>query len=392
MKTILKSIFLIATFLFFSCGGDDDTVQQEEEQNLLPPLTFTCDEIRDLLESDYVFEDRGSIIDYIIPCKIDIDTDVKINPGVTIAFENEGGFNVRNQGSLNAVGTAQLPIIITSTELTKGDWKGILFDSDDNKNILEYVTIANAGGGAFNSNGDLGAIITWAGAQLTVANCTIIDSESLGINMNYREGNISISNTRITGCTFPIQGYSEYMDDILGGDYSGNETDAIRVIGSGSNSSGIWTKLNVPYRLNGKLNVNNVSLTIAPGVILEFENGAWFDVGDQSTSTFKAVGTPSERILFTGVTKQPGSWKGIRYEFTNSPENEISFATIEYAGATTDFNQAAIYIWAEASLKMDNVLFKDIPGCGIWDSYNPNVNFNGTNLTFENTGGTICGN
>lgn len=389
MKTLVKIAFLATTLIFTSCSSDDDSTTPPPVD--IAPLIFECSEIRELAGQNYTFVDRGAIIDYIIPCVVALDANIIIEPGVTIAFENDAGFSVRSSGSLNAVGTETQPIILTSTNTTIGDWKGILIDSDNNANRFEHVTINYAGGGQFNSNGDLGSIIVWADAQIDIVNCNILNSQDKGINLAYYGADIAIENTTITNCLLPIQGYSEYISNISGGNYIGNTTDVIRIIGQGSNSAGTWTKLNVPYRINGKVSVNNTSLTIDPGVIIEMENGAWFDVGDQDTATLKAIGTPSEPILFTGVVKQPGAWKGIQYEFTNSVENEISYATLEYAGNGSDFDGGAIYLWANPTVNLNNLIIKDTPGCGIQYGTNTGTN-NATifNIDYQNTGGTVC--
>lgn len=389
MKTILRGALIASTVLFFAACSSDEGDPIEPS---VVPMAFTCGEIGDLMQTNYTFVDRGPGVDYIIPCTVKILADVKIAPGVTIAFTNEGGFNVRENGSLSAIGTAASPILITSTELTKGDWKGIMFDSDDNKNRLEYVTIQYAGGGSFNSNGDKGAVITWSGAQLAIINCTITDSEDKGINMPYRSGNITIENTTITRCTVPIQGYSEYISGITGGNFLGNDIDAIRVVAQGSNSSGVWTKHNVPYRIFGEFNISGATLTIDPGVIMEFENGGGIDIGENDNSTLIARGTAANPILFTGVNKVPGAWKGLRFMFTESPLNEISFATIEYAGSETGWKNAAIQIWANPALTVKNVVIKDITGCAIKNG----TPSSGTsrlivdNVSAQNTAGENC--
>ncbi len=78
-----------------------------------------------------------------------------VEPGVTLAFENEGGSGIyvgtsdTNQGILEAVGTAEAPIIFTSANAARapGDWMSLYFKSTPRTGSkISYARIEYAGG------------------------------------------------------------------------------------------------------------------------------------------------------------------------------------------------------------------------------------------------------
>lgn len=73
-----------------------------------------------------------------------------INPGVTLEFENGGGFEFRDDAGLIAEGTETDPIIFTGTEEQQGWWDGIFLRNTTNTvNRLDFVTIEYGGGDDF---------------------------------------------------------------------------------------------------------------------------------------------------------------------------------------------------------------------------------------------------
>jgi hypothetical protein len=343
-------------------------------------------------------EDRGLPIDYIINCAISVEIDLTIDPGVTIAFTNGAGMWIRENGSLNASGTTDKPITFTGENKVKGFWKGIISYSTDVKNRLEHAIIEYAGGGAFNSNGDLGSLILWADARFTIENSTIKSSAAYGLNCNYSRTIVSIQNLTVTDCEMPINTADpNLISGIQSGSFTGNTIDAIKIGKPGGpalSGTHVWTALDVPYRISRSLIVKDSRLTIQPGVTIEFENTTGIKVGDSDESTLIAVGTPTNPITFTGVNKVAGAWEKIDFHFTKSSLNEISHAIIEYGG--NPGSDGVVYMWAKPVLKITNVAFSNIGSCALYaapGSSNPNDNLTHSNNTVNNVaGGYLCGN
>jgi len=393
MKSSIKILLLTlvgASISLLSCEKED--ADKAMEPVLLDCNSFTASNPNKISR----LEDRGEGIDYIIDCAIVVDLDLTIDPGVTIAFTSSSGMNIRENGSLTAMGTSEKPITFTGKDQIKGSWRGIISYSDDVKNRLNHCVIEYAGGGSFNSNGDLGSLILWADAYFRIENTTISHGQSVGINMNYSRYNVELKNITITQCEGPVMTADpNILSKIEGASFTGNQTDAI-IIGKpgGPALSGnhVWSDLGVPYRMANLLWVNGSTLKIEPGVTIEFENGTGIRVGNSDQSTLIAVGTPAKPIVFTGVTKVAGAWANIDFHFTKSPLNEISYAVIEYAGNSG--SQGAVYMWAKPVVKVTHVAFKNIGTCAIYDSsydWDPNPFLTESNNTLENVaGGYMC--
>ena len=214
---------------------------------------------------------------------------------------------------------------------------------------------------------------------------------------------MELNNCTITGCKMPIYADVNIANHISGGSFTGNITDAIRVRGDAGdrqiNTSQTWTDLGVPYRVastSGFIQIRGGAvLTIEAGVVVEFEDGQGITVDGNNSdgSALVAIGTSTNPVIFTGVTKMPGAWRSIYYGFSSSVRNNLSYVLIEYAGDTN--SNGAIEMWsADPLVNITNSTFKDINGCGIYD-YNvpgvPNPNLTQNNNTIENVnGGLMC--
>lgn len=93
------------------------------------------------------------------------------------------------------------------------------------------------------------------------------------------------------------------------------------------------------------------SLSIEPGVIIEFENHAGLLV-DLDDKVFEIKGTSEEPVVLTGTTKQKGYWRGIFFTEAHNPNNIIEHTIIEYAGSQNLTSSSPIY---EGSLALRGV-------------------------------------
>ncbi len=124
-------------------------------------------------------------VPYFILDGIDSESStLTIEPGVTMVFNENTGVEIWDDARLNAVGTADDPIIFTGEEEIAGYWQGVYYNSSNSTdNVLEHVTIEYGGGESF-SYGDSAnlALGTWSGAvRVSLDNVTLANSDSLGI-------------------------------------------------------------------------------------------------------------------------------------------------------------------------------------------------------------------
>ncbi len=400
-KTTIRTFFpntamlllLLITIVISSCDKDDPI--EPPVQELLPLEIMCSPQLAD--GETLTLEDRNNGIDYIINCVYTVGGDLIVNPGVTIQFGSDAGINVSRTGSIQLLGTADENVILTGEDKIKGSWKGVFIISDNAKNKIEYTKIDYAGGGSFNSNGDQGGVIIYSESRLYMNNTTITNSETYGINAVYGKGELRLEDNTITNCEIPVLVLPNYVDAMAGGSYTGNETDAIQVANGFVTIDATYRDHGVPYHVLARLVVSagGGKLTIDPGVEMAFGLNGSLEIAEGASGSkpsLVAVGTAQKKILFTGMDRVLGAWKGIWFD-TPSALNEIGFATIEYASNASQ--DGAIYMWYGTVLNVHDVLFKDIADCAIHQYIStgaPNT-LTTSNLTFENvTNTTICQN
>ncbi|HLT49213.1 MAG TPA: hypothetical protein VKZ90_02085 [Aequorivita sp.] len=379
---VLCSLALIAV----SCSSDDPV----EPPVNIDPIQLDCD----YFNQDRILVDNPDApVDYIVSCVSQVRGSLLIEPGVVIAFTPDSGLAFQETvSSLQAIGTANKPIVFTGTQPSPGSWRGIFMESGNPTNIMEHVTVTYGGGQAFNSNGDRGNIIVYADGALTLKNCTISNSQTSGLNAIYRNTSLTLQNNSFTGNANPLLINTVYATQTSASDnYSGNALDRVLLYNYSVafENASIWKKINVPYRvLNTGTSAVNArgELTIEPGVTIEMSPGTEINIRD--TGGLKMVGNAANPITIKGVSNTPGSWKGIKIDGTN-PMNEIAFATLSNAGEDPSTNKGAIDLWYNAKLSVHDTQFKDLASCGVYGrllgGQTSNPNYSSYNLTFTNT-------
>ena len=364
-KILSRTIIIVmVTFAFTACGDSENktTTPTPQTQTQTQTLgTKLIEECKIPAGETLKLVDRNEHVDYIIDCTYVVAGDLIVDKNVTIEFGTDAGINV-DGGSIQLKGEEKTPVTLTGIDKNKGAWKGVMVDSNDVKNEINYTHIDYAGGEAFNSNGDKGAVIIWGDAKLKMQNTTITNSETYGINARYGGDELELKNNTITACDAPMYIAATYPDTISGGKYTGNNTDAIIVSSEFIAHDATWNDLGVPYHIIDRLDVvaGGGKLTLKPGVTLAFGLDVKFYI-DEGASGSKpsliAKGTEDKRITFTAINKVKGGWRGIYFD-SPSPLNEIAFANIEYA---SNPNQAgAIYTWYNTVLNIHDVNFNHI--------------------------------
>jgi hypothetical protein len=94
------------------------------------------------------------------------------------------------------------------------------------------------------------------------------------------------------------------------------------------------------------------AVTVQPGTKVCADANAGLQVAE--TGSLHAVGTDTQRILFTGNSPTPGFWRGISFE-SNNVANALEFADVSYAGGNDSFCcnyflgsedvKAAVLVW-----------------------------------------------
>lgn len=108
---------------------------------------------------------------------------LNISAGTELIFASGTQMNVRQDGSLTAIGDAANPVIFRGEQATPGYWQGIEFVfSSSVDNVLDHVQITHGGGGDPATSGNI--IMDGTGtalARLTLTNSTVSDSLGWGV-------------------------------------------------------------------------------------------------------------------------------------------------------------------------------------------------------------------
>jgi uncharacterized repeat protein (TIGR01451 family) len=132
--------------------------------------------------------------------------------------------------------------------------------------------------------------------------------------------------------------------------------------------SGTWDLTGSPYITTDTITVpSGQTLTIEPGVVVEFHDRGscsgnyWFDI----QGTLIAIGTATDRITFTGITKE-NCWEGIRFS-SGATSSVLEHCIIERF-TQWGINMNTVYSTTSNSVSIKNCIFrygdnKDTP-CG----------------------------
>jgi len=113
------------------------------------------------LGSDYIIVNGGYVptnatwqkltVPFLINGDIGINDNatLTLKPGVRLVFNSGKHLGTGPLGVLNAVGTAEEPILFTGKEKVAGYWNGIEIGSNSTNNILKHTIFEYAGGGSY---------------------------------------------------------------------------------------------------------------------------------------------------------------------------------------------------------------------------------------------------
>ena len=299
-----------------------------------------------------------------------------IDPGVTVAFANGTGIDVRS-GSLTANGTSADPIVFTSRTGNPGAWGGIYVASSATAS-LAHCTIGNTGEDYLGVSAALQSYTD----DLTVTDCTI---QGNGSN---HPGVVALGNGSspvITDCLMDTTGTSPWVytgktfatptlarntfsgpaqpglrigpTSALDGNYFvNNNVVDIDIVARSIGRRHRWTLQSGLHRyvvVEDFLTIysSNDSLTIDPGVTVAFANGTGIDVRSGSLT---ANGTSADPIVFTSRSGNPGAWRGV--VVASGGTANLAYCIIENTGQEYSSVRAAVQTSTDDLVMLDCVL------------------------------------
>lgn len=250
-----------------------------------------------------------------------------IEAGTIVYFNQDAALIVSTNGGMIAQGTMDDSVYFSSNVAQNGYWRFIQYEdvAKDADCIMDYCQIEYGGGYSSNS----ASLIIDNDASLT--NSTIRFSESNGLLIYDEQASPTISNCTMTlNDKSPMMADFEHLGSIGYGDYSGNTNDFIE-IASGTLTNSITLKeQNVPYRFNGYSYIDNATLTIEAGTIIQMNSDAALIVDENGGLIADGTG---ETITFTGYVASNGYWRYIAFEEDAINANcELTNCILEYGG------------------------------------------------------------
>ena len=306
----LSLVALTSTLLVQGCKKDP----------VIVPVAQTV-----VLKTDIVvaqtLKDLGTGIDYIVEGNLDVKGVVlTIEPGVTIQFAQNASLRMVDFGAMKAIGTTANPILFTGKQSTKGFWKGLIFESSNNTdNQLENCTVEYAGEASAYSTTIKGAVL--AGnflskpVLLSLKNVTIQHNTNNGLYIDDQAKLSTFDNCTLTDNAFPIKAMEEGINSIDNDNkMTGNASDVVEWANYGGSDVSSNTKINtlsIPIRFTGDdLKVaKGATLTISAGTKMQMAQNT--QMSAYNGGIIVMDGTLASPIIFDGVQKTRGFWKGI---------------------------------------------------------------------------------
>lgn len=317
----------------------------------------------------------GSGVDYIVSCEVEATGGLlDIDPGVTIEFKYETALYIREGATLNARGTAEMPIIMRG-QGAGATWYGLSIWSGNNTSKLANVQIFNAGSGVTFSNVIAGftqdikaSLALWGRADIN--GLKIVGSDGVGIAID-DEAKISFANLEITSCKDqPLLTYAGNVNNNFMMNncvFTNNGSQYIGLFSMSSNAEVDGAvnipKASIPYLATTDLNFNGETV-IAAGVTIHFENEGILGVNSQGS--MRINGTAAEPVVIRGKMQSRGFWRGIMVNSDN-PGNVFNYLNVADGGSSRlglmpEKANIAVADAREAMLTLNNCTSENVDG------------------------------
>lgn len=312
----------------------------------------------------------AGMVDYCITEDIWVNASLTIEPGVIIEFEEGKRLNV-DGGEIRAIGTQSSRIVFTGKEKTKGYWKGIEMSSTDSENNeFNFVDIAYAGS-AVHTSGYKAGLSLRNSAHVKVKNTVF--SHSAGYGMVVPSGVLhefsqNSFNNNTEAALFITSNLMGKMD--AASQFAGNNgRDGVETEGGSVDyeTEQLWPALKDGSKYYILDNVYIYSgVKIQEGAVLEFASNKGLQISGQEAYLL-AKGTATQPIVFSGIDKEQGFWKGIEFSSTTNTKNQLDYVEISYAGSTvhTSGHRAGISSRNSATYAITNATISNTLGYGI---------------------------
>lgn len=304
---------------------------------------------------------------------VEINADLVLEAGFELQIPQDGILDVTSEGTFNAVGTADSPVIVHGAKDELGYWVGISFSSKSSSNVLDYVLLENGGGDNWNGNSDsLSMIWMTEMAKLKVTHSTFrrsawyVLAANQGADISGFAGNEIRDNTRALHLSGDAAGQVD-SDNVFA---DNSDENVVRVGFSEAliTNAGEWSALTVPYFVSVELEVEN-DLVIAAGAEIRVAQDVQITVYPEGS--LDASGSADSSVRIVGDETISGYWAGINYASISS-KNRLTYTTLSDAGSYEWYGggdaKASIYVggyYGDALVTLQNSTIANADGYGL---------------------------
>lgn len=297
-----------------------------------------------------LFDDED-IPEYYITQGFEVEAGLTIEPGVVIEVGSDIRVWISTPASyLKAIGTASKNITFRGITKARGSWRAIGIYSSNVNNVLDHVNIMHAGSsetGESNYKAKTTIFVkSNVAAKLSISNTNITESGGHGLVIDGNLGSLTIfeNNTISNNETAPLVLGANNLNTLDHNSvFENNSLNAIIVPYGNFETETTVKELGVPYHFTDGAMVAT-KVTFEPGVINLFGDDQALRVN--LDGAIVADGTADKPIVFSGISKVAGAWRGIEIH-SPSPLNAIDHGQISYGGSTSG-RDANIYMFGSS--------------------------------------------
>ena len=302
----------------------------------------------------------------------EINTELTIEPGVTVEFAKDIQFRVDTGGELRAIGNEDNKITFTGVEKTLGFWDSLSVSHNLADNILEHVVIEYAGENR--NDGTAGGLVVYGlNSKLTMNNVVVQYSPTFAFEIKAGPKQLVMNQVSLTNNAKSVLVTMENIPHLRGdNDFSGNDIDFITLSNEDIDKDAVIPNLGYPYLtvpcFSGRLHYIDADLTFEPGVIFRFIWRCGYQV--RENGSINAIGTPEAPISFIGNDDFKGAWNGITFDSSNSEKNKIDYAIFENSGMPDEYRRSPepgqVVLVGNTRIDITNSVFRHSQNNGIW--------------------------
>ncbi len=402
MRTLLAS--LPFGLVLMACTDGPDGPDSDDPDRPSDVGTIDADIDEDTVLTDRV-EASGEVDYRVTKDTWFINAGLVVEPGVVIAFDPGVTVEIEyDDGYLEARCTLEKPCVFTSTEATAGAWGGLVFNSEDVRNVLSYCVIEYAGGAELNLGSvdrSAVAVVDFAGrvGKLSITNTVIQDSAGYGLFLDVGADLVDFAvNVIDRTADAPVRAGLEHVALLdRASTYRGDDFDGVEVAGGvlETSEAQTWRFLGegVHHWLPDDVRLD-AGLVLEPGVTLEMGGAVELRV-DYDNGFLQALGTVDAPISFVGEEPIAGLWKGILVN-SEDARNQLDHVVLSDAGGG-DFdrnvqraNLAVVdFAGRQGRVEVTNSVVANSAGCGL--ATDGEAAFTESDNTFvDNAGADVC--